>query len=215
MNGRLKRLYDLVLAGLGLLILSPLLLFISLLIRFVDGPIFFRQERVGQHGEVFRIWKFRTMVVDAERLGLSITARGDPRVTRLGKLLRKWKVDELPQLWNVLRGEMSFVGPRPEVPQYVGKYTEAQRRVLSLKPGITDIASLEFREEEALLSSSPDPERLYIDYCIRRKIELNLAYAAQANLWKDTQVILWTLIPCCATKDRLKTLSLVEKAQQN
>src|SRR5580765_1369316 len=192
MNGRAKRLYDLLFAGAGALILSPLFLFISLLIKVADrGPIFFRQERVGQHGEVFRIWKFRTMVVNAERLGLSITARGDPRVTRLGKLLRKWKLDELPQLWNVLRGEMSLVGPRPEVLRYVGKYTEAQRRVLSLKPGITDIATLEFREEEALLSSSPEPERLYIDYCIRRKIELNLAYAAQGSLWKDTKIILW------------------------
>jgi pyruvate carboxylase len=100
-----------------------------------------------------------------------------------------------------------FVGPRPEVPQYVGKYTEAQRRVLSLKPGITDLATLEFREEEALLSSSPDPERLYIDYCMRRKIELNLAYAAQGSLWKDTKIILWTLIPRSAMKDRLKILS--------
>jgi lipopolysaccharide/colanic/teichoic acid biosynthesis glycosyltransferase len=186
------------------------------LIKVADrGPVFFRQERVGQHGEVFRIWKFRTMVVNAERMGLSITARGDPRVTRLGKLLRKWKLDELPQFWNVLQGEMSLVGPRPEVPRYIGKYTEAQRRVLSLKPGITDIATLEFREEESLLSSSPDPERLYIDYCIPRKIELNLAYAAQASLWKDTLVILWTLIPGYATKDRLKTLALLEKAGQN
>jgi lipopolysaccharide/colanic/teichoic acid biosynthesis glycosyltransferase len=215
MNRLPKRLYDLFFAGLGLLILSPLLLLISILMKLKDGPVFFRQERVGQHGKIFRIWKFRTMVVNAEHLGLSITARGDPRVTRLGKLLRKWKLDELPQLWNVLRGEMSLVGPRPEVPRYVGKYTEAQRRVLSLKPGITDMATLEFREEEALLSSSPDPERLYIDYCIRRKIELNLAYAAQASLWKDTQVILWTLIPGYATKDRLKILSLLEKAQQN
>jgi lipopolysaccharide/colanic/teichoic acid biosynthesis glycosyltransferase len=189
-----KRFFDILLAGCGLIILSPALLLLAILIKLADGgPVLFRQERVGVGGRLFGIVKFRSMVVNAERLGLSVTAAGDPRITRLGRFLRKTKLDELPQLWNVWRGEMSFVGPRPEVPSYVAKYSEQQKRVLRLKPGITDLATLEFRHEEELLLTVPDPERFYLDYCIPRKIELNLAYAETASLWKDTRIILQTL----------------------
>ena len=191
-----KRLFDLFFAGCGLLMLSPGFLLLAALVKLADhGPVFFRQQRVGEEGRLFWILKFRSMVINAERAGLSVTKDGDPRITRLGRFLRKTKLDELPQLWNVLRGEMSFVGPRPEVPRYVAHYTEEQRRVLALKPGITDLATLEFRNEEELLLGVPDTERFYVEHCIPRKIELNLAYAETANLWEDIKIILRTLGP--------------------
>jgi lipopolysaccharide/colanic/teichoic acid biosynthesis glycosyltransferase len=191
-----KRLFDLFFAGCGLLMLSPGFLLLAALVKLADrGPVLFRQQRIGEKGKLFWILKFRSMVVDAERLGLSVTKDGDPRITRLGRFLRKTKLDELPQLWNVLRGEMSFVGPRPEVPRYVAHYTEEQKRVLALKPGITDPATLEFRNEEEILRGVPDTERFYVEYCIPRKIELNLAYSETANLWEDIKIILRTLGP--------------------
>ncbi len=148
----LKRPFDCVCSGVGLLLLLPVGLVAGLLIKLCDGgPIFYSQIRIGQFGVPFRIWKFRTMVVNAERLGPGITKDGDPRIIRIGRFLRKTKLDELPQLWNVLRGEMSLVGPRPEVPGYVAKYTPEQRKVLALQPGITDLATLEFRNEEEML----------------------------------------------------------------
>jgi lipopolysaccharide/colanic/teichoic acid biosynthesis glycosyltransferase len=135
------------------------------------------------------------MVVNAEQVGLSVTKEGDPRVTRIGRFMRKTKLDELPQLWNVLRGDMSFVGPRPEVPRYVEKYTTEQKRVLALKPGITDLATLEFRNEEELLRTAADTEKFYLEYCVPRKIELNLAYAKTANVREDIKIIIRTLLP--------------------
>lgn len=191
-----KQTYDLVFASLGLLILSPLLVLIAIMVKLGDGgAIFFLQRRIGQYGRPFWIWKYRTMVVDAEKHGLSVTRAGDHRVTPVGRVLRKTKLDELPQLWNVLRGEMSFVGPRPEVPRYVERYTSEQRQVLDLKPGITDLASLEFRREEELLRNVTDTEKFYIEYCLPKKIELNLEYNRHANLWHDTRIILLSLIP--------------------
>lgn len=191
-----KRIYDLLLAFIGLLVLSPLLLLISVLVRLSDGgPVFFKQQRVGRNGHLFGIWKFRTMVMNADKMGLKITSRNDPRITRLGRILRKTKLDELPQLYNVLRGEMSFVGPRPEVPRYVALYTPAQSEILKLKPGITDLATLEFRDEEELLRSAGDVERFYVEHCLPRKIELNLLYARKANLWQDTIIIFQTILP--------------------
>jgi lipopolysaccharide/colanic/teichoic acid biosynthesis glycosyltransferase len=193
-NPAAKRVYDLFFSALGLLALSPLLLLIAILIKLSDGGgVFFRQQRVGQFGRPFWVWKFRTMVMNAEKAGLSVTRGGDPRITRVGKLLRRTKLDELPQLWNVLRGEMSFVGPRPEVPQYVERYTPEQRRILELKPGITDLSTLEFRREEELLSAAEDTEKYYLEHCVPKKIELSLQYSRDSNLWRDTQVILRTI----------------------
>ncbi|MGH7504213.1 MAG: sugar transferase, partial [Longimicrobiales bacterium] len=150
---RTKRLLDLVLAIAGLLVLWPVFLGIAAAIKLDDrGPVFFRQTRVGRHGRPFRIWKFRTMVPRAEQLGSPITVDGDARVTRAGARLRACKADELPQLFNILAGEMSLVGPRPELPRYVEGYTDEQRRVLELMPGITDPASLRYRDEGALLA---------------------------------------------------------------
>jgi lipopolysaccharide/colanic/teichoic acid biosynthesis glycosyltransferase len=193
-NVRAKRYYDLLFALLGLLVLSPLLALIAAAIKISDGgPVFFRQERVGLYGRRFRIWKFRTMIPDADKLGLSVTRDGDARITRIGRLLRKSKLDELPQLWNVVAGDMSLVGPRPEVPRYVARYTPEQREILRLKPGITDLASLEFRNEEDILKSATDVEEFYLHRCVPRKIELNRLYAAQSSLWNDTRLILQTL----------------------
>lgn len=192
----MKRIYDLVLASLGLLLLWPLFLLIAIAVKLSDGgPILFRQTRAGLGGKPFQIVKFRTMVPGAEARGPSVTQAGDPRVTRIGKVLRRAKLDELPQLWNVLVGEMTFVGPRPEVPRYVALYSEHQRRILALKPGITDPAALRFRDEERLLEGARDLDRVYIQDIMPRKIELSLAYARQASRWEDTKIILRTLLP--------------------
>ena len=195
----LKRLFDLFLSTAGLVLLSPVFLVLGALVKLGDGgPIVFRQERIGQGGRVFSILKFRSMVAGAERLGPILTRDRDPRITRVGRFLRRTKLDELPQLWNVFCGQMSFVGPRPEVQCYVEKYTPAQRQVLALRPGITDLATLEFRNEEELLGSAADTERFYLEVCLPRKIELNLAYARRANLWTDLLIILctvWALAP--------------------
>jgi lipopolysaccharide/colanic/teichoic acid biosynthesis glycosyltransferase len=191
---------------------------IALIVKLSDGgPVFFRQQRIGQGGQLFGVLKFRSMVPDAEKLGLSITAEGDHRITRIGRFLRKHKLDELPQIWNVLVGDMSFVGPRPEVPRYVAQYTPEQRRILTLKPGITDLATLEFRGEEEMLRGKVEigkagsrnvvegVEEFYLQYCVPRKIELSLAYAARANLWTDVLIILRTVFPCLERKHGPRT----------
>jgi len=190
-----KRLFDLFWTLAGLCLLWPIFLLIALLIRLDDGgPVFFRQERVGHKGKPFHIWKFRTMVVDAEKLGMPITIGRDPRITSVGFWLRKYKLDELPQLFNVLTGEMSLVGPRPEVPDYVALYTPEQRAVLELRPGITDPASIKYRDENELLAQAPAPEQTYIEEIMPAKIQLNLEYASRATIWSDFLIILRTII---------------------
>lgn len=189
-----KRLFDVVAATFGLVALSPLFIVVAGAIKLESaGPVFYRQQRVGRGGVLFSIWKFRTMVADAERRGAAITIGNDPRITRLGSLLRQLKIDELPQLINVLVGEMSLVGPRPEVARYVAGYTEAERIVLSLVPGVTDPASLEYRDESALLATKADPEQAYVEEIVPHKIRLNLEYAVQATLWSDVAIIVRTL----------------------
>lgn len=189
-----KRLFDLIAATSGLIVLSPVFLLGALCIKLGDGgPVFFRQERIGRGGVAFRIWKFRSMRTDAGSGGLQVTARGDPRITRVGRYLRASKIDELPQLLNVIRGEMSLVGPRPEVTRYVALYTPEQRRVLDLTPGITDPASVRFFDEESVLARYADPEQGYIAEVMPEKIRINLAYASTADVWSDIGVILRTL----------------------
>lgn len=189
-----KRVFDVAFAVAGLALLWPLFLIVALLIKLDDrGPVLYRQIRAGRWGREFRIVKFRTMRDGADKEGPSVTAEGDSRITRVGRWLRKTKVDELPQLWNVLRGEMSFVGPRPEVPKYVALYDLEQRKILELMPGITDEASLEFRDEEGLLATASDPGVYYVEYCIPRKIALNLSYAKKASMLRDVEVIARTI----------------------
>jgi lipopolysaccharide/colanic/teichoic acid biosynthesis glycosyltransferase len=189
----MKRVLDLLLALAGLAVLWPLLLLAALWVKLDSpGPMLFNQERVGRHGRSFRIHKFRTMRDDPAP-GRQITVGADPRITRSGRWLRAAKLDELPQLFNVLKGEMSFVGPRPEVPRYVAFYTAEERRVLELRPGITDLASIKYRNESEILARAADPERAYVDEVMRDKLRINLEYAARAGLWADLGVILKTL----------------------
>lgn len=195
-NQTAKRLYDVLFSGCGLILLSPLLLVIAALVKVADGgPILYRQVRVGLGGRHFRICKFRTMVPNADQAGPALTKGGDGRITRIGRILRRTKLDELPQLWNVLSGDMSLVGPRPEVPRYVQRYTPEQREILRHKPGITDLATLRFRNEEALLGNAASLEQFYIQHCLPKKLRLNQEYAAHANLFSDTWIIVRTLCP--------------------
>jgi lipopolysaccharide/colanic/teichoic acid biosynthesis glycosyltransferase len=191
---RAKRTLDLVGAGAGVVLLSPLFLVVALLVKAGDGgAVFFRQERVGYRGRPFRIWKFRTMVPDAEARGLPLTVGEDVRVTRVGAWLRRLRLDELPQLFNVLAGDMSLVGPRPEVPRYVASYDSEQRQVLELVPGLTDEASIRYLDESEMLAAAADPEQMYLDRILPEKIRLSLAYAGHATVWHDLRVIMATV----------------------
>lgn len=191
----MKRAFDIVTSGLGLVLLAPLLASIACVIRLDSrGPAFFRQPRVGLRGRTFRIYKFRTMRMDADRRGPEITVGNDPRVTRAGAVLRRWKLDELPQLINVLVGDMSLVGPRPEVPSYVELWDDRTRDViLSVRPGITDPASIEFRNESELLAGAADPVRTYVEVIVPRKNRLAVAYVESASLWTDLKILFRTL----------------------
>lgn len=188
-----RRALDLLLAVPATLALLPLLALIALWIkRDSRGSVFFLQERVGRGGRPFRIFKFRTMVVDAEQRGAQITVGRDPRITRSGHFLRHYRFDELPQLFNVLKGEMSIVGPRPEVPRYVAFYSNEQRRILAYRPGITSPASIAFSNESELLAQPPaltDPELFYRTELMPAKIEMDLLYSRQATVWSDCLVI--------------------------
>jgi lipopolysaccharide/colanic/teichoic acid biosynthesis glycosyltransferase len=189
-----KRLFDLLLSFFAIALFLPLLLVVAAAIVIADGtPIFYRQVRVGKGGRAFRINKFRSMSAVSSVNPPLVTVKGDPRIYPLGRFLRKWKIDELPQLFNVLVGNMSFVGPRPEVEHYVAMYTLEQRRVLELIPGITDVATFNFIDEEEMLSKAGDPERFYVEFCIPKKIELNLEYAKNAWLGSDIIVLLKTV----------------------
>lgn len=188
------RAFDLIASLAGLAVLSPLFLLVALLIKLEDGgPVFFRQVRVGRGGRTFRILKFRTMGQRAETQGPQLTIGADARITRIGHRLRRWKVDELPQLVNVVTGDMGLVGPRPEVPHYVAHYTAAQKAVLDLRPGITDPASIAYRHENDILPRCSDPEAFYIANILPNKIRINLAYASRATLLSNLRVILATL----------------------
>jgi lipopolysaccharide/colanic/teichoic acid biosynthesis glycosyltransferase len=196
-----KRLFDVSLAGIGLALLSPALVIVALLIKLEDGgPVLYGARRVGRHGEPLRVWKFRTMQVGADELGPGLTVGVDPRVTKLGRTLRRYKVDELPQLFNVLVGDMSLVGPRPEDPRYVERYTPEERRVLDLLPGITDPASIAYSDESRLLGMAADPEREYVERIMSDKIRLNLEYAARASVFSDARVVLRTLQQISASR---------------
>jgi lipopolysaccharide/colanic/teichoic acid biosynthesis glycosyltransferase len=186
-----KRSFDIVIVSIGILVLWPLLLVIALVVRLDSpGSALFRQTRVGRHGREFQLLKFRTMFSDPVVQGPLLTVTGDPRITRFGAFLRSSKLDELPQLFNVLRGEMSLVGPRPEVPRFVAMYpTDVRDLVLSVRPGITDDASIEFRHESELLAKVEDPEALYVTEILPRKLKYYTDYAREHTLWKDVRTI--------------------------
>ena len=186
-----KRAFDILCSFLGLTVLSPVLLVVSVLVAVTSpGGVFFRQERIGKDGKPFCIFKFRSMRKD--NAGLKITTGNDSRITPVGRFLRKSKIDELPQLINVLVGDMSFVGPRPEVADYVDLYTPYQRQVLLVRPGITGLASIRFRNENDLLTASDDPNRTYIEQIMPRKIDLDLEYIPHASVFYDIKLIFQT-----------------------
>jgi lipopolysaccharide/colanic/teichoic acid biosynthesis glycosyltransferase len=191
----MKRIFDIVASFIGLLILSPLFLFLGIWISMESkGGIFYKQIRVGKNGVDFKLWKFRSMVPDADKKGLLTVGGRDPRITRAGYFLRKYKLDELPQLINVLLGDMSVVGPRPEVRIYVDLYTAEQRQVLSVRPGITDYASLEYFEENELLAKSENPEETYICEVMPAKLKLNARYIKDVSFLTDIKIIMRTIL---------------------
>lgn len=192
----LKRLFDLTVSFLGLILLSPLLALVGMLIRMDSrGSVFFLGQRVGKGGQVFRIIKFRTMVENADCAGPGITSAGDSRVTRIGRFLRQAKIDELPQLWNVLRGDMSLVGPRPEDPRYVALYDDRQRQILDVRPGLTSPASIQYRNEEALLAEKG--LGAYETHIMPKKIAADLEYIQHRTFWRDLRILLRTVIEIC------------------
>lgn len=189
-----KRAFDLFVSLLALAVLSPILLIIAAIVKLTSsGPVFYRQNRVARDARIFQIMKFRSMTADAERRGRGITVGGDERVTPAGRILRGTKLDELPQFWNVVKGDMSLVGPRPEIPSYVALYTAEQLGVLSVAPGITDIASIHYRHEEKLLEGSPDPDELYRRVILPHKLSLNLQYIERMSFALDLKLIAQTI----------------------
>ncbi len=189
----LKRGFDIVASGMGLIILFPVFVVIALAVRLNSkGPVFYRARRVGRYGKEFCLFKFRSMIMDADQRGPGITSANDNRITSVGRSLRRTKLDELPQLINVLRGDMSLVGPRPEDPRYVELYTPEQRTILQYRPGITSMASLTYRNEEQMLSG-PGWERTYIEEVMPAKLTVDLEYAQKANLFTDIGLILRTV----------------------
>ena len=193
----MKRAFDFIFSFIGLILLSPIFLIISLLIALSSkGGVFYKQTRVGKDNIDFKVYKFRSMIVNADKKGLlSIGKDGrDPRITKIGYILRKYKLDELPQLINVLKGDMSLVGPRPEVRKYVDLYDDKQKEILKVRPGITDIASITFRNENDLLSQNPNPEQYYIQEIMPKKISLSLEYVKTRSLIKDIKLIFKTIL---------------------
>lgn len=189
----MKRLFDIIASGCGLVILSPLFLVLAIWIKSDSkGPVFYRQTRVGRGNKDFRIFKFRSMRPDSDKLGLITVGGRDSRVTRSGYYIRKYKLDEFPQLINVFKGDMSLVGPRPEVRKYVDMYTPEQLMVLSVRPGMTSLASIRYRNENEILAAASDPDKCYIEQVMPDKLAIDLEYVDKATLWNDIKLIFST-----------------------
>lgn len=190
----LKRIFDIVFSFLGIIVLLPIFIIISLLVGFSSrGGVFYKQKRVGKDNKDFTLYKFRSMKVNSDKKQLITVGEKDNRVTKIGYFIRKYKIDELPQLFNVLRGDMSFVGPRPEVRYYVDMYSDEQKQVLSVRPGITDIASIEYRNENAILEKADNPQEFYIKEVMPKKLELNRQYIISQSFIGDIKLILKTI----------------------
>jgi len=190
----MQRFFDITFSLLGIIFLSPVLLLVAAVIQLSSkGPIFLCQQRVGLFGNEFVVYKFRTMVVNADKLGSSVTTGKDTRITPIGRVLRKTKLDELPQLFNVLNGDMSLVGPRPDVPEIIAKYTPEMRRVLEIKPGITSLATLHFKNEEELLAKVPDPDAFYEKTLVPLKVKLAMEHVDRKSFWFDLKILIQTV----------------------
>lgn len=191
----MKRFFDILVSALGLVILAIPFVIISIITKLTStGPIFYRQKRVGKDEIPFRIYKFRTMIQDADKKGMLITVGEDNRITKIGKFLRKSKIDELPQLINVFLGDMSFVGPRPEVEKYTRLYDGYQKNVLKIRPGITDLASIKYKDESSVLAKSKDPEYTYIHEIMQNKLQINLEYLERISVLRDIKLIIITIL---------------------
>jgi lipopolysaccharide/colanic/teichoic acid biosynthesis glycosyltransferase len=199
----MKRVFDVAAALVAILLLTPIALLVAAAIKLTSrGPVFFCQERIGRRFRLFRIYKFRTMVQDAPMRGAAITVGDDPRITRIGKFLRRTKIDELPQLVNVLKGDMSLVGPRPEAPKYVEQFREDFEEILQVRPGITDLASIQYRHEAALLGQALDGERAYRESVLPEKIRLAKQYLRRASFWFDVKLIGRTVLSLIGDHER-------------
>ena len=208
----MKRLLDIIFSFLGLLILTPIGIIVAFLIKIDSkGPVFFNQTRIGLNRNPFQMHKFRTMDIDSDKKGQLTVGTKDPRITKVGYWLRKFKLDELPQLWNVLVGEMSLVGPRPEVRKYVDLYNEEEKKVLSVVPGITDWASIKFRNENKLIKNAANPEEFYIKNVMPAKLKMNLECVRNKGLWIDLKIILLTLFPFLGSRTSRKLASKIEQ----
>jgi lipopolysaccharide/colanic/teichoic acid biosynthesis glycosyltransferase len=209
----MKRLIDIIFSAVGLVILSPLLLWIAWRIHHEDGgPVFYRGERVGLRGKPFRIFKFRTMVINADRIGGPSTPEDDPRITRIGRKLRKYKLDELPQLLNVFLGEMSLVGPRPEVKRYTDMFTEEEKAILSVRPGITDWASIWNCDEGGILAGAANPEAAYLELIRPTKVKLQLRYVRKQSLVTDLRILWETMFVLVSSRIRMKVVRRLSAA---
>jgi len=190
----MTRLFDLIFSLLGLIILSPFFLIIAIWVKVTSrGPVLYKQKRIGKNGKEFRVLKFRSMYVDADKRGLLTVGGKDPRITNAGVYIRKYKLDELPQLWNVLIGQMSIVGPRPEVKKYVDMYNDEQKKILHVRPGITDLASIKYRNENEILEAQSEPERYYIEHLMPEKIELNKKFIESPTINNYFRIIFLTV----------------------
>jgi lipopolysaccharide/colanic/teichoic acid biosynthesis glycosyltransferase len=190
----MKRVFDIVISFIALVVLSPFFLLLAIAVKIDSpGPVFYKQERVGRYNKNFKIFKFRTMVKDADKIGLPLTTGKDPRITRVGSFIRKLRLDEFSQLLNVLGGSMSLVGPRPEVRRYVDAYTPEYLATLLIRPGITAPSSIAFKDEDKLLSEGGDPEKIYVEKILPPKMEMNLKYMHEMSIWNDLRIIFQTI----------------------
>lgn len=208
-----KRFFDIFFSSVGLIVASPILLICAMAIKSESkGPVFYRGERIGCNGKPFLIFKFRSMVDNAEKLGASSTNASDVRITRVGRYIRKYKLDELPQLLNVFKGDMSFVGPRPEVQKFVDIYTEEEKQILSVRPGITDWSSIKFHNEGEIIESSgiPDSDEAYEKLIRPEKLRLQLKYIKERNFWVDIKIIVSTMLTLFSTRFRDKSVGAPE-----
>lgn len=190
-----KRLFDFIMSLCMIVILSPILLILSILILCTSkGPILYKQKRVTRYGKIFRIWKFRTMVRNADKIGTQVTIHGDPRITKVGKFLRKYRLDELPQLFNILFGQMSFVGPRPEVEKYVNQYQEEMYATLLVRSGVTSLASIRYKDEGKLLENAQNADEVYVNEILPEKMKYNYQYLEKINIFYDSALLFQTVI---------------------
>lgn len=209
----LKRSFDLLVSLIALVLLAPLFLILALIIKLTSrGPVFYRGSRVGRGGNIFLMHKFRSMVVNADQIGTHLTPQGDPRVTKIGRLLRKTKIDELPNILDVLKGNMSFVGPRPESPLYARYYNERQKRVLDVRPGMVGPAQIKYRHEELILKNKEDPDKFYIQELMPKKVEIDLDYIEKMGFLLDINILLRTLLAVVMIKGKEETMETADDA---